>query len=52
MPQWLLFAVIALVWVVGMIVIVVFMMGASRVRRKQREIEESGAKIPVAAKDS
>lgn len=52
MPQWLVFAVIALVWALVVIVIVVFMMGASRARRKQLEHDRATAEQPVATKDN
>lgn len=51
MPQWLVIAVIALAWVLAIVAIVVFMMGASRSRRKQREHEKALAQQLLAKKD-
>ncbi|MHA7268953.1 hypothetical protein [Arthrobacter sp. HLT1-20] len=52
MPQWLIFAVIALVWAAAVLVIVVFMIGASRARHKQRQLEKAAAEKRLAPTDS
>lgn len=50
MPQWLVIAVIGLVWALLVIAIIVFMMGASRSRRKQREHERTLEQRDLAKK--
>lgn len=52
MPQWLVFALIAVAWAAAVIVIIVFMMGASRTRRKQLANERIAKETSLANKDS
>ncbi|WP_269937446.1 hypothetical protein [Arthrobacter sp. HY1533] len=51
MPQWLVVVGIALAWVLAIVAIVVFMMGASRSRRKESEHEKALAQQLLAKKD-